>query len=284
SMLGGCIHKSYYASYAQYLLKFLRAYAAEGVAIQAVSSQNEVDTDQDGRMPACLWGQEYELEFVKEHLGPALRTNGIPVQIWLLDHNYNLWGRAICELDDPDVRRFANVVAWHGYAGSVGMVSKVHDAHPDAAMHWTEGGPDYTSPDYATDWSKWGQTFTGALRNWCQSIIGWNLALDEQGRPNIGPFPCGGLVTIHSQTKEITRSGQYWAFAHFSRLIRRGAHRFDSQGTLANVEHVAYENPDGQKVLVVTNAGGACSVALQMGAMTADLTLSRDSVTTLTWR
>jgi hypothetical protein len=29
------------------------------------------------------------------------------------------------------------------------------------------------------------------------------LALDERGRPNIGPFPCGGLVAIHSQTKEI---------------------------------------------------------------------------------
>ena len=75
SMLGGCIRKRYYASYAQYFVKFLQAYQAEGVPIQAVTSQNEVDTDQDGRMPACLWGQEYEIEFVKEHLGPGdLRT------------------------------------------------------------------------------------------------------------------------------------------------------------------------------------------------------------------
>ena len=43
-----------------------------------------------------------------------------------------------------------------------------------------------------------------------------------------GPFPCGGVVTIHSQTKEITRSGQFWAFAHFSRNVRRGARRFES--------------------------------------------------------
>ena len=74
--------------------------------------------------------------------------------------------------------------------------------------------------------------FTQAIRNWCQSITGWNLALDEKGRPNIGPFPCGGMVTIHSQTKEITRSGQYWGFAHFSRSVQRGAKRFDSAGTL----------------------------------------------------
>jgi glucosylceramidase len=275
SMLGGCIRKRYYASYAQYFVKFLQAYAAEGVPIQAVTSQNEVDTDQDGRMPACLWGQEYEIEFVKGYLGPALGANGIPTKIWLLDHNYNLWGRAICELDDPDVRKYANAIAWHAYAGTASMASKVHDAHPDAEMHWTEGGP---------DWAKWGHVFTGALRNWCQSITGWNLALDEQGRPNLGPFPCGGVVTINSRTKEITRSGQYWAFAHFSRMIRRGAHRFDSQGAVANVDHVACENPDGQKVLVLSNTAAARPVVLQMGSMMAELNLESSSLTTLTWK
>jgi glucosylceramidase len=284
SMLGGSMRKKYFASYAQYFLKFLQAYAAEGVQIQAVTSQNEVDTDQDGRMPACLWGQEYEIEFVKDHLGPVLRANGIPAKIWLLDHNYNLWGRVICELDDPELRKYANAVAWHGYAGGADMMSKVHDAHPDGDMHWTEGGPDYTSPTYAIDWVQWGHTFTEALRNWCRSLTGWNLALDEKGRPNIGPFPCGGLVTIHSQTKEITRSGQYWAFAHFSRLIRRGGRRFDSRGIVPDLDHVACENPDGQRVLVVTNAGATRSVVLQMGAMMADLTLAGNSLTSLAWK
>src|SRR5215469_8267402 len=74
SMLGGCIRKKYFSSYAQHFVKFLQAYAAEGVPIQAITSQNEVDTDQDGRMPACLWGQEYEIEFVAKFLGPALET------------------------------------------------------------------------------------------------------------------------------------------------------------------------------------------------------------------
>ena len=283
SMLGGSMRKKYFASYAQYFVKFLQAYAAEGVAIQAVTSQNEVDTDQDGRMPACLWGQEYEIEFVKNYLGPALRDSGLPTKIWLLDHNYNLWGRVICELDDADVRKYANAVAWHAYYGQASMVSKVHDAHPDVEMHWTEGGPDYTNANYLTDWAKWGHTFTEALRNWCQSLTAWNLALDENGRPNIGPFPCGGVVTVHSQTREITRSGQYWAFAHFSRLIRRGARRFDSQSIHTDVDHVACENPDGQKVLVLTNTAAARPVVLQLGTMTTELTLPDTSVTTLSW-
>ena len=260
-----------------------QAYAAAGVPVQAVTVQNEVDTDQDGRMPACLFPQEYEIGFLKYLLGPLFQQNGISTKIWILDHNYNLWGRAICELDDDGLRKYCNAIAFHGYVGTPEMMDKVHDAHPDAQLYWTEGGPDYTAPDYATDWANWGKTFTQAIRHWCQSLTGWNLALDEKGRPNIGPFSCGGMVTIHSQTKEITRSGQYWAFAHFSRNVRRGAKRFDSACQIPGVEQVAFENPDGQKVLVVTNSGPARTATLKLGSKAADVSLPADSVTTLTW-
>jgi glucosylceramidase len=164
------------------------------------------------------------------------------------------------------------------------MIVKVHDAHPDVEMHWTEGGPDITDPKYETDWSVWGKTFTGALRHGCQSITGWNLALDEHGKPNIGPFPCGGLVTIHSQTREITESGQYWAFAHFSTTIRRGARRFESSGTLDNVDHVGCENPGGEKVLVLTNSAASRNISLEMSQWRSDLTLPANSLVTLTWK
>jgi glucosylceramidase len=84
SMLGGSMRKSNFASYAKYFVKFLQDYAAEGVPVQAVSPQNEVDTDQDGKMPACLWGQEYEIEFVARHLGPQLALNKLDTRIWIL--------------------------------------------------------------------------------------------------------------------------------------------------------------------------------------------------------
>jgi glucosylceramidase len=283
SMLGGSMRRHYLSVYAQYFLKFLQAYAAAGVPINAVTPQNEVDTDQDGRMPACIWPQEYEIEFVGQHLGPLLRQSGMDTKIWILDHNYNLWGRAVCELDDPELRKYCHAVAWHGYAGDAQMVSRAHQYHPEAEMHWTEGGPDYTSHDYATDWAKWGQTFTQALRNWCSSLSGWNLALDEKGRPNIGPFPCGGLVTINSQTKAIGKSGQYWALAHFSRFVRRAARRFESRSQLSGVEHVAFENPGGTRMLVLTNPGAARTVTLRLGDYAAQISLLQDSIATLSW-
>jgi glucosylceramidase len=284
SMLGGAMRNHYFSVYAKYYLKFLQGYAAEGVPVQALTTQNEVDTDQDGRMPACIWPQEYEIQFVRDHLGPLLESSGMPVKIWFLDHNYNLWGRVVGSLEDDKLRKYVNAVAWHGYYGTPDMMSKVHDAYPELEMHWTEGGPDYTDPNYLTDWCKWGGTFSDVLNNWCRSITAWNLALDEHGRPNIGPFPCGGVVTINSQTKEITRSGQYWALAHYSRVIRRGARRFESQSAAADLQHVALENPDGQQVLVVTNPGPAKTIELRLANMAAPVPLKANSVATLAWR
>ncbi|HXW57313.1 MAG TPA: glycoside hydrolase family 30 beta sandwich domain-containing protein [Candidatus Cybelea sp.] len=284
SMLGGSMRSHYLPAYAQYYLKFLQAYAEAGVAIQALTSQNEVDTDQDGRMPACSWPQEYEIQFVCDHLGPLLERSGVGTKIWILDHNYNLWGRAVCCLEDERLRRYSNAVAWHGYAGIPEMMSKAQDAYPELEMYWTEGGPDYTDPGYLTDWCKWGGIFTGVLRNWCRSITAWNLALDEHGHPNIGPFSCGGMATINSQTREITRSGQFWAFAHYSRLIHRGAHRFDSESSAPDLPHVAFENPDGQRIVVISNPGAARNIRLALASSAAQLPLRENSLTTLAWR
>jgi glucosylceramidase len=284
SMLGGTLRRQYLSAYANYIVKFLQAYAAEGVSIDAVSPQNEVDTDQDSRMPACLLPQEIEVEYVGKHLGPAIEAAGLKTKIWLLDHNYNLWGRAICELDDEKVRRYTKSIAWHGYVGQPDWVQKVFTAHPDAEMYWTEGGPDITDPGYAKDWAKWSKTFCEILRNGLRCVIAWNLALDENGKPNIGPFPCGGLVTIHSQTREVIRSGQYWAFAHYSRAFRRSSTVVQSEGAIEDVYHVVAGSPDGTHAAVLTNTGAARrTVWIRQGKKALEVHLPPDSVATLTW-
>ncbi len=283
SMLGGSMRKKYLSSYAEYFVKFLQGYSQDGVKIQAVTVQNEVDTDQDGRMPAALWGQEYEVEFVKNHLGPALERASLETKIWILDHNYSLWGRVMDELSDPALSKYVEGVAWHGYVGTPDAMARVHEAFPAKSTYWTEGGPDYKHPDYASDWAKWSHTFAGILRNWAQCIVGWNLVLDEQGRPNIGPFSCGGVVTLDAKTHAVTRSGQYWAFAHYSKVVQRGARVIGSEGTLSDIDHVAFENPDGSHVLVLTNQGGGRNVQCQTGTQALDLTLDSGSITTLQW-
>jgi glucosylceramidase len=284
SMLGGSMRKSNFAAYARYFVKAIQGYAAEGVPLNAISVQNEVDTDQDGKMPACLWGQEYEMEFISRHLGPQLTSNKIDTKIWILDHNYNLAGRAIAELDDSRVNRYVEGVAWHGYVGQPSAMTRVHEAYPQKHMYWTEGGPSYKEPRYSNDWVKWGADMIGILRNWSRCVIGWNFALDEAGKPNIGPFDCGGVVTINSKTGEISRSGQYWALAHFSRAFRRGARRIESSGELAGVAHAACVNPGGTMSAVVTNSAAEKKIVLRLGSSEAEVRLPADSITTLDWK
>jgi glucosylceramidase len=286
SMLGGAMRKLSFGPYAEYFQKFLQGYKAEGVAIDAVTVQNETDAEQEGKMPACLWAQEQEMEFAAKYLGPALRKAGLNTKIWVLDHNYSLWGRALDELSDPTVYESIDGIAWHGYVGEPSAMTRVHDAFPAKSAYWTEGGPDIAQPDYQTDWTKWADTFNGILNNWSRSITSWNVALDEKGSPNIGPFSCGGVVTVENGTHKITRSGQYWAFAHYSRHVQRGAKvlacRKESEKG-GSLSHVAFRNPGGGYVVVVANHGEARPVQVQVGSNALEFKAPADSVHTLEW-
>jgi glucosylceramidase len=285
TMLGGNMRRQYMQSYAMYFVKFLKAYAKAGVRINGVTVNNEVDTDQGGAMPQCTWPQEYEVDFVRYFLGPMLKKHELDVVIWFLDHNPNLWGRALASLEEADFRKFIDGVAWHTYGGNSFRMAQVHDSYPGIGAHWTEGGSDVTASDYASDHARWGKSLTSSLRNRCRSITTWNVVLDEKGRPNVGPFPCGGLVTVNSETFDVTYSGLYNALGHFSRHVRRGAKVFESLSALVGVDHVAFENPLGERVLVLTNSSSSAqTVSIRIGARTVDIGLEADSVTTLVWK
>ncbi len=280
TFFGGWMREKHIEVYSRYYLQFLKDYAAAGVAMQALTPQNEVETDQSSKMPACYWHPEYEAALVRDHLGPAIENEGLGTKIWLLDHNYDLWRRVKWQLDDPALKKYTEGVAFHGYGGTPDMMTKLHDAHPDMNLYWTEGGP-HMNKTYATEWCHWGRQITEVLRNWCRSYTGWNYALDENGTPNIGPFKCLGMVTIGSQDKKISYSAQYWALAHFSRYFTPGSVRVASAGEIKDVAHVAGVDPSGRRVLTITNSGKARAIKVREGKQEAKLKLPADSLVTL---
>jgi glucosylceramidase len=223
------------------------------------------------------------MAFVRDYMRPLLRQHNLKTKIWLMDHNYIMWHRAKWMLDDPGVREASDGVAFHHYEGKPEMMSLLHDAHPQADLFYTEGGPAIDQPDYATNWCYWSRGITGAMNNWCRCYTGWNLVLDEKGKPNIGHFNCGGMITIHSETHALTYSGQYWGMKHFSHFVRRGARRIASEGTAEKLQHIAFINPDARRVLVLTNSGAAQTIALECGGRSAKVDLPADSVTTVEW-
>jgi glucosylceramidase len=280
SMLGGTIRKSSLEPYSRYFQKFLDAYKAEGV--------------------------ENEILFVGKYLGPLFRKAGISTKIWVLDHNFTLWGRAIAELSDPRASEFIDGIAWHGYAGESSAMTQVHNAFPQKHAYFTEGGPQREPhqagtpfPDPMTAWARWAEWANGVIRNWSRSITVWNLALDEHGTPYIGrreegdivpgaPTTGRGLITIDSRTREVSRSGRFWALAHYSKHVRRGAKVFRTDGVAESaaqspVSHVGFRNPDGSHVVVLSNRGPEKQVQLVLGSSSLVFELPADSVHTLQW-
>jgi glucosylceramidase len=297
TLLGGSMRDTYFAPYADYLRRFLVEYKAAGIEIDAITVQNEVDSEQDGKMPQCIWGQQYEIQFVNQFLGPTLLKAGIATKIWVLDHNYDLWGRAIAELSDAAANKYIDGIAWHGYMGNPSSMSLVHNQFPGKNAYWTEGGPFVTQADYATEWARWGELFNLILNNWCRSITAWNLVLDQHGNPNIGPFACGETVTVENGSQRVVRSGQYWALAHLSRHIARGARVVATNGLDAappggNVldvvastalTHAGFLNPDGSMVVVLANRGGQRQIQLVLGNRHLRVSVPADSLLTLAW-
>jgi glucosylceramidase len=100
------------------------------------------------------------------------------------------------------------------------------------------------------------------------------------------------LVTIDNATHQVTRSGQYWAFAHFSRHVRRGARVIAANavgdaavnGAAGGVSAVALRNPGGGMVVVLANRGPQKRIQLLLGANALDVDLEADSVQTLEWQ
>lgn len=288
TMLGGYMDNKHFAAYATYFVRYLEEYEKAGVPIQAITIQNEVEADQGGKMPACTWTKELEIEFVRDHLGPALwDADFAHVGVWMIDHNYDLEQRAIDTMNDEALRQYSDSIAWHGYGGSADAVSRVRDVHPAVDHHFTEFNTFLGAPHYKTDWTFWGTQIGEAMRNWIKDYVMWNVALDEEGKPNIGPFNCGGVVTIDSKTGEITRSGGYYGLGHYSRYIKRNAWCVESTGNLEKLIHVAFTNPDGTKVLVLSNAGAERTVTIECidnAQGIADIRIDADSVTTLFWK
>ena len=266
SLCGGYMRPRYVDCYADYFCKYLKAYAAHGIPVRAITPQNEPETDYEGMFSGCFWHPDTEASFILS-LRRKLNEAGLPTQIWMFDHNCGGWARVLWMLHEyPELLHAANGVAYHYYSECVENWDAVREAFPDFPLHFTEGGPRLYD-HYGTDYCKWSIMIGKALNHGSLSFTGWNLLLDETGGPNIGRCACGGLLTLDSQTGELSRSGQYRALAHYAKFLKRGA-RVHPSRILADapcmfgfpdtvgipMEVMAADNPDGTRVLVIANA------------------------------
>lgn len=215
SMCGGYMREAFLDCYAEYIIRFIEAYAAYGIRISAITPQNEPNTQQRNCMAACSWHPETEAKFIKI-LKNRFAERHMAVEIWLYDYEFADVQRVNWMLENCDgLAQDCDGIAFHYYVGDFEQTKFLKEKYPDLDLHFTEGGP-RMNDHYDTDWCKWGLMAVKALNAGYATFCGWNLMLDECGGPHIGPFMgvCAGLATYNNVTKALTYSGQYKAFMH----------------------------------------------------------------------
>ncbi|MGL1888614.1 MAG: glucosylceramidase [Reichenbachiella sp.] len=247
---GGTLLVKYYDVYARYFVKYIREMSKRGVMIDAVTVQNE--PLHPGNNPSLYMTPEDQLIFVSQHLGPLFSAEGIATKIVLYDHNADRMDYPMTILDDSLARKYIDGSAFHLYGGSIEGLSALHDAHPDKNIYFTEqwiGAPG----DFALD-VNWHikNLIIGGSRNWCKTILEWNLAADANQMPHTvgGCTRCLGALTIEGD--EIIRNPAYYIIAHASKFVRPGSKRVFSTD-LDALPNVAFVTPEGKVVLIVLN-------------------------------
>lgn len=262
---GGSLRTDAYDVYARYFVKYIRAFGQEGIKITALTVQNE--PQYEAFYPTMKMTAHEQGVFIKNHLGPLLEKEGLSEQtkVMLFDHNWNSPEYPISILDDSLIAKYVAGAAFHCYEGAVGAMSKVHDAHPEKGLYFTECSGGSWSPLFADNLQYMvRQLLIGTVNNWSKNVLLWNMALDEKNGPttnqpgtgegNRGCMTCRGVVTVNSTDGAVTRNVEYYSLAHFSKFVRPGARRIYSSALPdKGIENVAFLNADGSRVMVVIN-------------------------------
>ena len=259
---GGKLKAEFYQSWANYFAKFIKAYEREGIPIWGLTIQNEPMATQ--RWESCIFSAEEERDFLKNHLGPTIRREGLAskkIIVW--DHNRDLiYQRARTILTDPKASQYVWGIGYHWYepwSGGEPMfdnVKLVREAFPDKHLIFTEGCADSFKPERLKDWALgelYGRSMINDFNSGTVGWTDWNVLLDETGGPNHVKNFCFAPVHADTKTGELIYTNSYYYIGHFSKFVRPGAKRIASSPSRSPLLSTGFLNPDGSVAAVVMN-------------------------------
>lgn len=141
---GGSLRQEYEETYADYLVKYLDAYRAEGVDIWGITPVNEPHGN-NGQWESMHFTPGTQNEFIKNFLGPKLKEgDNSDVRILIYDQNRDgleHWTDVI--LADEETAAYVYGAAVHWYESTFKVYEEVFDRvnkkFPDHAIVHTEG-------------------------------------------------------------------------------------------------------------------------------------------------
>ncbi len=258
---GGKLLAEYASAWAKYYVKFIKAYAEEGIEIESITVQNEPAATQI--WDSCIYSPEEEGDFVKNHLGPELEKAGLShIKIYIVDHNRDLLPkRPQITLSDPDANKYIYGTAIHWYVSEeFENLSKLHDLFPDKHLLFSEGchegAPMYTEDgEHIDQWSigeRYARNILNDFLNWNEGYLDWNIVLDETGGPNHVSNFCEAPIIADTKKDVLYINSSYYYIGHFSKFVKPNAKRIGIK-TDGDVSAIGFKNTDDSIVIVVLN-------------------------------
>ena len=255
NLVAGGVLPEYYAHHAQYHVKTIQAYEAEGVHIDYVTLNNEPTCCDEINYPSIeLISSSDMASMLKDYWFPAFKASQLTTKILLLDYNWEAVGLLEPLLKDKAIRTspYVGGVAWHGYGGDPAVQSRIHDEYGMDAFLTERSGFDAGSRQHRQDM----RDMVNVIRNWGKSFVKWPVAVNENRGPNRGGCDtCTGLVTVHTndaRAGQVDYTIEYYTMGHLTKFVPNGAHHIESTAN-SQVLNVAFQNPDGSLVLIAYN-------------------------------
>ncbi|MGD9929573.1 MAG: glycoside hydrolase family 30 beta sandwich domain-containing protein [Mangrovibacterium sp.] len=296
SWTSGQLNPAYYADYASYFVKWIQAFAAQGIPVYSVTPQNEPLNRGNSASLFMGWVEQYE--FVKKHLVPAIRSASLSTKIYLFDHNYNYDNMG--DQNDYPVKIYdagmdddlVAGAAYHNYGGDKAELNDVHAKYPDQELLFTETSIGTWNDGRNLEvrlMEDMREVALGTVNNWCKGVIVWNLMLDSERGPNRdgGCQTCYGAVDIdRSNYSSITRNSHYYIIGHLSSVVKPGAVRIGTSGFSDSGFYLsAFENTDGTYAVVLQNSTSAAKkITLDDGSNHFSYEVPAKSVISYRWK
>jgi glucosylceramidase len=281
---GGKLKPEDYDAYADYLVKAVEAYKDAGVPITDLTAQNEPLFE--ATYPSMNLPASQEADFLRV-LDGKLTAAGLKTNLFAYDHNWDHPEYPLEVLDKTkDIDRVKGA-AFHCYGGQPEAEQKVRDTGKQVFFTECSG----TDSDDASRTFADSLTFQAenldirSLRSGAQTVVLWNMALDEHGGPQFGncDTKCNGVVEVDGDT--VNKNAEYYSLGHVAKFVDSGAHVIKSSSQDAGgVEDVAFENPDGSRAAVVLNSSDAAKTfSVTEAGKSLKYELPAGAVATFTW-
>lgn len=263
SMNGGSLKGAeVYNDFAEYFVKYIKAFQHEGITIDAITLQNEPMHETNGYPTMkMLWSEQNII--IRDYLGPKFVANSLTTKIIIWDHNFDMSYYPVNILNDPITRQYVAGTGWHGYGGTASAIDAVQAKHPDKDVYFTEqsGGGWNTDTRMGNMFWYMKEFLMASVNRGSKNFLMWNLALNENNGPTTttgGCQNCRGVVTIKTDGTYI-RNEEYYLLGHFSKFVRLGAVRIKNSSTNwpGGITISTFMNVDGSKVVVIMNRSGS---------------------------